>query len=144
LLGPDEDTWSLVRDAGAIAVITGTMGWEGVIFEKPVVSFGDVFYNVLPQVYRASEVPKDGWHDVFRQAIAEQRRDPEALIAYVAALRETSYPGFMKNPNTFPDVLEEQNLRNIADSIGHSMGLALRGEGVPAAPMSPAAAPRLD
>jgi len=45
LLGPYEDTWTLIRDAAAVAVITGTVGWEGLLFGKPVVTFGDVFYN---------------------------------------------------------------------------------------------------
>lgn len=119
LLGPDEDTWSLMERASAVAVITGTMGWEGLLFGKPVVSFGDVFYNVLPQVVQASALPKDRWNEAFRQAIFENRRDDDALLAYLTALRETSFPGFMKNPNTFPAVLEPANVAAIADAIGH-------------------------
>jgi hypothetical protein len=32
LLGPDENTWDLIHNASAVAVITGTMGWEAMSF----------------------------------------------------------------------------------------------------------------
>jgi hypothetical protein len=121
LLGPDEDSWDLVKNAAAIAVITGTMGWEGLIFGRPVVTFGNVFYNVLPQVHQAGSVPKDRWNEVFERAIHHGRSNDEALTRYLVALDETSFPGFMKNPNTFPKVLAPDNVRCIADALGHSL-----------------------
>lgn len=123
LLSPDEDTWSLVRGADAIAVITGTMGWEGLLFDKPVVTFGNVFYNVLPQVHRASEVPKDGWYDVFRRAIFENKPDRESLLAYIAALYAASYPGTMRGPRTFPRVLEDENVQHLTDALAATLRL---------------------
>jgi capsule polysaccharide export protein KpsC/LpsZ len=126
LLGPDEDTWSLIRNASAIAVITGTMGWEGLFFDKPVVTFGDVFYNILPGVTKASQVPKDGWFRVFKQAIDAHRPDRESLLALVAALQERTYPGFMKNPNTFPAVLVDENVENITRALADAAGLTLQ------------------
>jgi hypothetical protein len=117
LLGPDEDTWKLIREAAAIAVITGTVGWEGLIFDKPVITFGDVFFNLHPSVYRASEVPKDRWYDVFRRATTEHHHDRDAVLAMVAALQHTSYPGFIGNPSTFPEALLPDNVARIADAL---------------------------
>lgn len=123
LLGPDVDTWRLIENAAAIAVITGTMGWEGLIFDKPVIVFGSVFYDVIPGVYRACEVPKDGWATLIAAAVTKHVPRPEALLTYLVALRETSYPGFMKNPNTFPEVLEPHNLDAITSALGLATGL---------------------
>jgi len=123
LLGPDEDTWSLVRNASAIAVITGTMGWEGVLFEKPVITFGDIFYNVLPHVYRASAVPKDGWFELFARATSNHAPNHDALLALVAAMHRRTAPGFIRNPNTFPDVLEDENVDNITRALAAAAGL---------------------
>jgi hypothetical protein len=123
LLGPDTDTWELIRGAAAIAVITGTMGWEGLLFGKPVITFGSIFYNVLPQVYRASEVPKDGWYELLLRAVTEHRRDDEALLAYLAAMHEGSYPGFMGNSLSFPDVLKPENVHNLVVALAAAAGL---------------------
>lgn len=123
LLGPDEDTWTLIRDAAAVAVITGTVGWEGLLFGKPVVTFGDVFYNECPLVYRASVVSKDQWHQVFRRAIFKHAHDEESLLEFVAAIRGSSRPGFLKNPNAFPAVMDPENVERITDALAWGAGL---------------------
>lgn len=123
LLGPDTDTWSLIRNASAIAVITGTMGWEGLLFDKPVVSFGDVFYNRVPHVYQASLVPKDGWYELLRKALTKHQPDHEALLAYVAAMQQTSHPGFIGNPSSFPTALSEANVALLLDALASEAGL---------------------
>lgn len=123
LLGPDVDTWELIKSAAAIAVITGTMGWEGLLYGKPVITFGNVFYNVLPHVYRASEVPKDGWFELFRRAVTEHRPDHEALLRYVAALHRASFPGFIGNPVSFPGVMEPENVAKLVQALVTTAGL---------------------
>ena len=117
LLGPDVDTWSLIQNASAIAVITGTMGWEGVLFGKPVITFGDVFMNLLPHVYKASEVPKDGWYQLFRKALFDHRPDDDAVLALLVALERTSTPGRMHNPNTFKLVIEDDNIKLVLEAL---------------------------
>jgi hypothetical protein len=123
LLGPDEDTWSLIRDAAAVAVITGTVGWEALLFGKAVVTFGDVFYNECALTHRAGLVAKNVWHEVFRKAIFDHVHDEEPLLEFVAAIRGSSRPGFLKNPNTFPAVLEPENVERIADALAWGAGL---------------------
>jgi hypothetical protein len=123
LLGPDEDTWTLIREASVVAVITGTVGWEGLMFGKPVVSFGEVFFNVHPSVYRGRETPKDRWYDMFQQATTSHVHDQEAVLAVIAALQQTTYPGFMANPSTFPETLEPQNIVDLAAALGDTLAL---------------------
>jgi len=123
LLSPNEDTWALIRGADAIAVITGTVGWEGVMFEKPVVTFGDVFFNALPQVIRASEYPKDRWYEMFRTAIFDHQPNPRALLAYITAMHQGSFPGQIHNPRTFPHVLEDENVQNMTVALATTLGL---------------------
>lgn len=117
LLGPDVDTWTLIQNSSAIAVITGTMGWEGVLFGKPVITFGDVFMNILPHIYRAGAVPKDGWYDLFQRALTRHEPNDDAVLALVSALQQTSYPGRIHNPNTFTLVLEEENVQRIIAAL---------------------------
>jgi Capsule polysaccharide biosynthesis protein len=123
LLGPDEDTWALIRGASAIAVITGTMGWEGLMFERPVVTFGEVFFNHHPSVLRADKVPKDGWFELFTRATNGHVIDREATLAMVAALHYASRPGFMGNPKSFPEALAADNVEKLANALAE---LAIR------------------
>ena len=124
LLGPDEDTWTLIHDAAAVTVITGTVGWEGLLFGKPVVTFGNVFYNDCSLTQQAGLVPKDQWYGVFRRAIFEHQHDEERLLEFVAAIQASSRPGFLKNPNTFPAVMEPKNVERLADALAWGAGLA--------------------
>jgi capsule polysaccharide export protein KpsC/LpsZ len=123
LLGPDANTWALIKEASAVAVITGTMGWEALLFGKPVITFGEVWFNQLPQVYRASLVPKDGWHGLFTRAVTEQRVDRSALLALVSAMQQASYPGFVGNADAFPEVLDPENIARVTEALASEAGL---------------------
>jgi len=120
LLGPEEDSWSLIRDAKMILVITGTMGWEGVLFGKPVVVFGSVWFDVLPHVYRANTVPKDEWYSMFSTALRAHEPDPEAVLALVSAMFQTSHPGRMHNPHSHPVAMEPTNIADITHALAAS------------------------
>jgi len=124
LLGPDTDVWPLIRNASAIAVITGTMGWEGLLFDKPVVTFGSVFFNLHPSVLRASDVPKDRWYELFARAVDGHVVDHDETIAMVVALHAHSRPGFIANPSSFREVLQPDNVRHIADALAEVLGLS--------------------
>jgi hypothetical protein len=123
LLGPDEDTWALIRAAAVVAVITGTVGWEALMFEKPVVTFGDIFFNIHPSVYRAANVAKDGWFELFSRATTEHRHDPEAVLIMIAALQQSTYPGFIASPSTFRETLEPSNVALLVDALADTLGL---------------------
>jgi hypothetical protein len=126
LLGPDEDTWMLIREASVIAVITGTVGWEGLLFDKPVVTFGDVFFNLVPQVYRAGRAHKDDWFRIFDDAASRHRPDPDVVLCLVSAIFQAAYPGFMGNPSSFPEALEPENIEMLTDALAREVGLATK------------------
>jgi Capsule polysaccharide biosynthesis protein len=125
LMAPDEDTWSLIRQASIVAVITGTVGFEALLFGKPVVTFGEVFFNMLPEVYKAGALPKDAWFETFTRAATMHVPDRRALLALVSALFEGTYPGFIGNPSTFPEALEPDNIANLAAALRAEVGLDL-------------------
>lgn len=126
LLGPGEDSWRLLQNAAAVAVITGTMGWEALLLEKPVVTFGKVFYNTFPLVHQAGCVPKDQWNNVFRKAILNYCPDRELLLKYLWCVLQTTYRGFIGNPSTFPQVMESENVKNLVAALANVAGLSRR------------------
>jgi hypothetical protein len=124
LLGAAEPARPLIENASAIAVITGTMGWEALMFGKPVITFGDVYFNMLPHVYRAGSVSKDGWYELFQRAVTAHRDEPEALLALISAMQQTSFPGNLANAIRVPAVLERENVDNITLALVQAAGLS--------------------
>ncbi len=63
IIAPSVDTFELTKKARAVAAVTGTAGWEAFLLGTPVIALGNVFYNFLPGVYKASI--NDQFHDEF-------------------------------------------------------------------------------
>jgi hypothetical protein len=99
------------------------MGWEGLLYEKPVITFGKPFYNSFPLVYRAGDVAKDQWHEVFKKAIFSHHSDRELLLKYVWSALHSTYPGWMATANTIPQVLDPENVKNLAAALADTIGL---------------------
>lgn len=123
LLSSAEDPYELSRRASAIAVITGTLGWEGILLDKPVITFGHVFYNRYPLVHRAGELPKGEWPALFRKAIFDYRGDPKLLRRFVACAWKSTFDGLTGNPTSLPAILEPDNVRQVAKVVGEQIGL---------------------
>ncbi len=123
LLSPAEDTAALIRGAAAIAVVTGTMGWEALLLDKPSITFGHVFYNRYPLVHRAGLLPKEQWPELVRKAIFEHRTDAELLRRFVACLHHATFPGLSGNPSSLPAILEPANIDALVTVVGTQLGL---------------------
>jgi len=52
LISPQINTKVLIRKSSGVFTLTSTVGYEGVLLNKPVIVFGDVFYNEHPYVYK--------------------------------------------------------------------------------------------
>ncbi|MCI0645007.1 MAG: hypothetical protein L0332_11915 [Chloroflexi bacterium] len=61
LMAPTVKGQDLIRGAEGVITITGTAGLEAILFGKPVITFGNVFYNFLDElvmhVHAYNEVP---------------------------------------------------------------------------------------
>ena len=93
------------------------MGWEAILYERPVLTLGHVSYNSFDLVrhVRAFEDLPTALHC----AIYQHTPDPELLVAYIAANIAGTYdadigfnPGWTENPT-----LALENIRRIADAL---------------------------
>lgn len=123
LISPNEDSMALLQRAAAVAVITGTMGWEALLLDKPAITFGRVFYNRHPMIVRAGEVPKHHWPNLLRSAIAEHRSDPELLRRFIACAYKATFPGLTGNPSSLPAIMEPANIVALTRVVGAQIGL---------------------
>ena len=58
LLSPFEDTKSLIKGSTAVLTLTSTVGYEALILEKPVIVFGNVFYDFHKLCYKCNSYDK--------------------------------------------------------------------------------------
>ena len=76
--------FDLVRHAALVASINSSAAWEATLLGKPVITFGDAFFNALPSV-RRSRIPEE-----LPALVAESLRgggsSEEELTRFVAAL----------------------------------------------------------
>jgi len=61
LLDPAFNSHDLIKNSEAVITIASTTGWEALLYEKPVITFGKAFYSYSDLVYkigRIEELPK--------------------------------------------------------------------------------------
>ena len=123
LISPYVESHDLIRQASAVLSITGTLGWEAVLYEVPVITFGDAFYNAFDLVYRARDVRL--LPDLISEAITHFRPDRELLLKFIAAMFLGTYEGF--RPSTDSYVLTDENIRRVARALVAELNLERAG-----------------
>jgi hypothetical protein len=87
---PALEARTLVKQADLVAVVTGSVALEAAMLDKPVITFGDCPYNLLPDTMVRRCADPRHLQTLVRQAIDQQKTDEKALRAYVASVFETS------------------------------------------------------
>lgn len=90
LLDPHISTFTLLRSAKLVATITGTAGWEATLLGKPVLTFGEVFYNSLSTVRRAHDL--EALPALIKQTIVRYAPDEGEIRNFFAAVLCDSVP----------------------------------------------------
>lgn len=92
LIDPFIPAIEIVRYARLVAVVAGSIGFEAAICKKPVITFGKVTYNILPDnmVRHISDLNRLGYeiHDILNH----YAHDYESLERYVGATIMGSVP----------------------------------------------------
>ncbi|UCV28966.1 capsular polysaccharide export protein, LipB/KpsS family [Ferribacterium limneticum] len=87
---PAVEARTLVKQADLVAVVTGSVALEAAMLDKPVITFGDCPYNLLPDTMVRRCADPRHLQNLVRKAIGQHKTDEEALRAYVASVFETS------------------------------------------------------
>ena len=124
LLEPTLPSYTITQNAKLVTVITGTVGWEGTLLKKPVITLGDVFYNRLSFIRRCHA------HEDLPYIVQE------ALANFSTTYNETELLGFisgiMKNSITDIDLLylwdkeqDEQRKKQALEPLAHLLAQKL-------------------
>ena len=122
LIDPYCDSHDLIRECSAVCVLTSTVGWEAVLYEKPVVSLGDAFFNafdLVQHVRSLADLPL-----AFHKAITQFTPDRELLLKFIAANLEGLYEG---DADYMPGVssrrIESERIRRLSDVVASELHL---------------------
>ena len=115
LIGPEIDSHSLIQQSSLNIVITSTVGWESILYERPVIVLGDVFFNYSGLSYRVTDMTE--LPDRICRAMKNELIDREKLVRFIAAIFWGSYPGKLNVPHAEPSVMAPDNIARLAEGI---------------------------
>jgi hypothetical protein len=87
LMPIDSDPFKLIRNAQAVATITGTIGWEAMVLGKPVISFGLIWYEKYEGVLK---ITNEATASKIREFILNYKYNEITLFAYLNAFSKNS------------------------------------------------------
>lgn len=118
LISSDEPTFPLIQHAQAVATITGTVGWESIVYQKPTIVFGHSWYENCPLVLN---VKRNIDSSKIGDYIEHYKYSEKQLMAYLAAVGENTYFAYYNRPSEKYGLSEEECadelLRVIVDNL---------------------------
>lgn len=109
------DSYSLMRNAKAVATVTGTIGWEAIMHRLPVIVFGMIWYEKAPGVLR---VGGDKSAESICTFIEEYEYNEQAILSYLLAFTQKSilayhYKGRKEKMNLSENVCVDNILKEV-------------------------------
>ena len=88
IIRPDIAGTEITKHAEIVYTIAGTAAWEGILLGRPVITFGNVFYNELSFVKRCNSYEELA--DLTKNFLTSFEYDEMELIHFISALLEDS------------------------------------------------------
>lgn len=111
LIDPWIDSHELIKKSEAVVALTGTAGFEAILYRKPVLLLGRVFYENAPGVIGLKDI-----YGEYKKALSEWRQPSlEEVELFLTECFETMYPGCVYT--ILPKVLSRDNIKKVSDSL---------------------------
>ena len=114
LIDPFIDSHALIQQSEAVITITGTVGWEAILYDKPVIIFGDVYYDICEHVTKVTcynLLPK-----IINNTIYNSDQPKDSNLKFIGAYLESLYEGEFDVGNLEVTNLTE-NIQKLADGL---------------------------
>jgi len=107
---------TLISAAQAVAVVTGTAGWEAVVLGKPALIFGHPWYKGCEGAFHVQTM--DALSDAIEKIRMGYRPDPERLWRYVWALEHVGTRAYLEHiARDVMGISREENTRRLASAL---------------------------
>lgn len=127
IIYPAIPSLEFLQDAKIIFTNNGTAGWEGALLKRPVITFGDNFYNNLSFIKRCDSFEKLPF--IIKEQLNNFQYNESELENFVAALIEDSIkmPNFINlwfgEDQTEEIMKQDKGLQELAKFIAQKMNL---------------------
>lgn len=130
LINPKHRGNELIRHAKLVMTITATSGLEGMLLKKPVITFGDVFYNDLSFVKRCRSFEDLPY--LIKEQLEHFEHNEKELVNYLSALFEEStevdyldlWYTLWLNKESIETIKRNLGIKNLAGLIAKKLGLS--------------------
>jgi len=117
LLSPAMNSYKLIKGALAVATVTGTAGWEAFINRKPVLLFGNCFYQDAPGVFKIKTF-SDTCEAISEIIGGRVNITDDMVSAFLYAIQDVTFPGWVDNRySNLSELNDKENLEGITKEI---------------------------
>lgn len=88
LISPKKSSFDLIQNAKLITNLTGTVGWEALLLKKPVITFGEIFYNALSGVRQCKDMYD--LPQLIREQLESFEHNEKELVEFIAKIYHES------------------------------------------------------
>ena len=120
LLGPEVNTMEFIKEAKVVTTINSTVGLQGLLLGKPVITLARVGYDACSQIIRGHLTPKEEYSKLILEAIDAKINEEEIVKFCVAVERGLidAEEGFnLEHPGYDKKSLTPANIRLVAQVI---------------------------
>jgi len=115
LINPHQNNLELIKASSLVVTVTGTSGWEAIMFQKPTIIFGEAFYNIfncVSKIERITNLPN------LIRSLLDKRIELKETLTCITALNKSSYPGLAFLPGDCAgNSSKEENIELLAEGI---------------------------
>ena len=112
LVSPRINSHDIIKNCKLVIVVSSTVGWEAIIWQKPLIVFGNTFYSDLKYVTKAN---LNNLKQKIKEALSK-KKDFKEIEHFINAMFKSDYPCYFFTPKMYFN-LEKENIKRIADSF---------------------------
>ena len=120
--------YDLIQKAKLVTTISGTAGWEATVLKKPVITFGDVFYNKLSMV-KSCKKPEE-LPFLVKEQLENFKHNNQELTDFLSAILEDSvnidFLDLWLSERDFQKIKNDEGTKKLASLIASKIGLKLK------------------
>lgn len=114
LISTNTTSFQLIDNAIAVATLTGTVGLEAIVRDKPVLVFGNAWYKSLSGVVLFEEkVPNNFYEKILKEKVEKESVTKGLVKIYNSTIQAYVYAGYKERSNTAKEVA----VNNLLDVI---------------------------
>jgi hypothetical protein len=114
LVSPHLNTEEFVKKSKLVITVTGTIGLESYIKNKPILMFGPTFFSNFVDEFNSYKDLRKQIDNLVNKSNFDSK---EQKIENIAKLYNISYEFIVHEPFHFPQVMEKNNIKNYLEAV---------------------------